>query len=133
MKKISLDMAADLTEVEAACDAIKVLLSENQLQDRQFAIELVARELLNNAILHGSRQDRNKRVTMCLGIGRRWIQLSIADQGGGFDWHKVRRKIPDASAESGRGMAIATNYGQRLRIAAGGRRVDVFFDLAQSD
>lgn len=110
------------------CPVLVDFLTAHGLQKFNFSIELVARELLNNAILHGNKQNPEKLVDFNLFIGRRWIRLQITDQGEGFNWRKAHRQPPNVSAESGRGMAIARVYGQRVHFGAGGRKIEVWFD-----
>jgi len=127
-KKVKIKLASNLNEIDRVCPLALDLLTRCGLQRFHFAIELVARELLNNAILHGNKQNPDKQVEFNLFVGRRWIRLQIADQGDGFNWRQARRLPPDVLAESGRGMAIARVYGQRVHFGAGGRKIEVWFD-----
>lgn len=127
-RNIHFHLASSLTEVDKICPDILELLTEHGLQKFHFGVELVARELLNNAILHGNKQDQSKKVEFSLQVGSRWIRLLVADQGKGFNWRQARRQPPDVAAESGRGMAIARVYGQRIHFGAGGRKIEVWFD-----
>jgi serine/threonine-protein kinase RsbW len=133
-REIHIHLASKLQEVDQVCPVIVDLLTEHGLQVFHFGIELVARELLNNAILHGNKQERTKKVKFSLRIGRRWIRLQVIDEGNGFNWRHVRQQPPDVSAESGRGIAIARVYGQRIVFGNGGRKIEVWFDrsLAQT-
>lgn len=130
---IHIHLASTLPEVDQVCPVILDLLSEHGLQAFHFGVELVARELLNNAILHGNKLERSKKVKFSLRIGRRWIRLQVIDQGNGFNWRQAHRQPPDVSAESGRGMAIARAYGQRIVFGNGGRRIEVWFDRIQAE
>lgn len=66
-------------------------------------------------------------------MGRRWIKLRVQDQGSGFNWRQTRRLPPNIEAISGRGMAIARLYAQRLHFSDGGRQVEIWFDRQQND
>ena len=127
-KKVQIELASNLDEIDQVCLLAMSLLTKCNLQRFHFAVELVARELLNNAILHGNKQNPEKLVGFNLFVGRRWIRLQITDQGEGFNWRQARRLPPDISAESGRGMAIARVYGQRVHFGDSGRRIEVWFD-----
>ena len=64
-----------------------------------FAVELVAREALNNAVIHGNAGDEKKRVTFELRCGKeKWVRLSVSDQGPGFRWRNRRRDLPSPQA-----------------------------------
>ena len=109
------------------CREICSLLEENGLAWVCFAAELVARECLNNAIIHGNRRDVGKRVALDLLIKRRWIYLQIIDEGPGFNWRKARRApLPEDTAISGRGLSISALYADRITFNRRGNRVTVW-------
>ncbi len=121
-------LPSQLSAIEPVCEEINRQLNGCGLGRMTFAVELVLRELLNNAIVHGNRENPGKAVTVNLSIGRRWVRVNVRDQGSGFDWRRARRQKPGATAVSGRGMIIAKCYGQRLRCTGNGRQIEVWFD-----
>ncbi|MBN2644461.1 MAG: ATP-binding protein [Desulfuromonadaceae bacterium] len=127
--RLQLTLPSQLEAVDGVCAAATAGLKERGLDGLCFAVELVMRELLNNAILHGNRLQANKTVGLNLAIGRRWLKVRVEDQGAGFDWRRRQRQPPEETAVSGRGLAIARGYGERLRFGDQGRRVEVWFDL----
>jgi len=54
--------------------------------------------------------------------------MAIGDQGAGYNWRQLRRTLADTGATSGRGIAIARLYGQKVRFGDSGRRVEVWFE-----
>lgn len=126
--RLCLQLRSQTSCVEPVCLQIAELLQRHGLSAHLFAVELVARELLNNAILHGNRQSADNRVDFCLTIGRRWICLRVTDEGKGYDWRRIRRELPGPDATSGRGINIARLYAQRVTFGADGRRVEARFD-----
>jgi len=125
---ITRQLSSDPAAVEPLCLDLAQLLQQHGLTHHLFGIELVARELLNNAIFHGNRRSPDKRVDFGLRIGRRWICMTIGDQGPGYKWRQLRRTLADSEATSGRGIAIARLYGQKVRFGDNGRRVEVWFE-----
>lgn len=89
-------------------------------------MELLLRELMNNAMIHGNGLDAHKQVQVSFRIGMKWIRIQITDEGTGFDWRKTRRTPPDPNAESGRGLAIAMIYAQRVRFNRIGNQVTIW-------
>ena len=121
------EIRSHLAEVDPLCREICSLLEENGLARVCFAAELVARECLNNAIIHGNRRDVGKRVALNLLIKRKWIYLQIIDEGSGFNWRKARRApLPEDKATSGRGLSISALYADRIRFNRRGNRVTVW-------
>ena len=94
-----------------------------------FRIELVARELLVNAVKHGNQFHADRRARMQLAVGRRWVTLHVSDEGKGFDWRAQRRRQSAGVTDThGRGLLIGANYGSRLRFNQAGNEVTVWFE-----
>ena len=122
-------ISSDLTEIDAICRDARKLLETMSLIQHGFSVELLLREFLNNAMIHGNGLDSHKRVKVSLQIGFKWIRIQIADEGPGFDWRKARRIPPDPDAESGRGLAIAMIYAQRVRFNRIGNQVTIWIKI----
>ena len=115
--------------VDGVCRDLRAFLSTSEVSAAGFGIELVARELLNNAVLHGNRLRAEKRAVLELRIGRRWITLRVADTGLGFDWRSARRRTRAARhATHGRGLIIAGEYGAGVTFNQAGNSVTVRFE-----
>jgi serine/threonine-protein kinase RsbW len=114
---------SDLGHVEGVCRAARDLLEASGLTDHVFAVDLLLREFLNNAILHGNRLDASKLVQVEVRVGRRVIVLSVADEGPGFDWRSRRCHKSGATDTSGRGLEIGRIYADRIRFNRAGNRV----------
>jgi anti-sigma regulatory factor (Ser/Thr protein kinase) len=121
-----------LAEVDGVCREVRALLERRGVANRFFAVDLLLREFLNNAILHGNCSDARKRVQVMVRVGRKWIVLRIADEGPGFDWRSMRRVPPDENATSGRGLAIGALYAQRLRFNHAGNQVTSWIRKTES-
>lgn len=104
-----------LTEIDGICCEVHELFEQRHQTENWFAVDLLLREFINNAIIHGHQLDGCKQVEVSVRIGRKWIQLKIADQGPGFNWRHRGREIPDLSAVSGRGLCIAACYCQKIQ------------------
>ena len=116
-------LASSLPALEAACCDLRAYLQARDVGDASFCAELVARELLNNAVLHGNALDTAKTVELELAVGWRWITIRVTDEGAGFDWRAAcRRPLEDTSATHGRGLAICRTYGRHLTYRLGGRQ-----------
>lgn len=122
---------SDLAAVEAVCqEARRLLVSEGQT-DHAFTLDLLLREFLNNAVLHGNCQAANKRVRVAVRVGRTRIVVRIEDEGVGFDWRAMAKRAPaDELATSGRGLGIGALYAQRLRFNRTGNQVVLWIGIA---
>jgi serine/threonine-protein kinase RsbW len=94
-------------------------------EQSSFAIRLALEEGLMNAIKHGNKLDPNKTVHVEATVTPREAQITIEDQGPGFD----RSDVPDPCASenllkcSGRGILLMEAYMDKVQYSRGGRRV----------
>ncbi len=123
---LCLTIPSVLSAVEPVCEEIHGLLEKRHLESLRFQIELVARECLNNAILHGNRAQANRVVNFGMRVGKKLICLRIADQGVGFDWRARQRSWPMNSVASGRGLMLARAYAARIAFNRRGNQVTVW-------
>ena len=123
---------SDLTKVDGVCREAKKLLESNGQEEHIFKVDLLLREFLNNAIIHGNCLNARKHVKVSVRIGRAWIVLWIADEGVGFDWRAKIMSPPDDSATSGRGLAIGAQYAERMQFNRAGNQVTFWIVKADS-
>jgi serine/threonine-protein kinase RsbW len=90
-----------------------------------FAVKIALEEALVNAIKHGNRLDPNKKVHIEARLTPERAEISIEDEGPGFD----RGGVPDPTAEenltkcSGRGILLIEAYMNRASWDRNGRRL----------
>jgi anti-sigma regulatory factor (Ser/Thr protein kinase) len=119
---------ARLEAVDAVCLELRAFMTANGLAVDAFAVELIARECLNNTVLHGNQNQADKTATLSLSLGQRWLRLQIADQGVGFNWRQACRTAADPAASSGRGLAISMLYADRVLFNQRGNQITLWFD-----
>jgi anti-anti-sigma factor len=106
-------LPAELEAVDELCGLLREWLAARRLEAIAFAVELLAREGLTNAVMHGSVADRSSRVELACSVGggvEPALTLRVTDGGAGFDWRSlIGREIP-AEAEGGRGFRILEAY-----------------------
>lgn len=90
-----------------------------------FAAELMVREALNNAALHGSKGRPGAEVVCRLRMRPASFTFGVADSGDGFDWRHTRDAEAELDACSGRGMSILRAYATRVRFNEKGNVVVV--------
>jgi len=103
-----------LPEIE---DFIQALLKEQNMDDEQInAVVLSVAEAASNAILHGNKNDKNKKVFILMEVDDEKVIIRIKDEGKGFD----PSKVPDPTIpenilkDSGRGIHIMNNFLDKL-------------------
>lgn len=116
------EICASRAAVEDLCRSIRSWMRALDPAHR-FAVELLTREALNNAALHGCSFDPCKQITCALRWRSGRVIIAVHDQGGGFDWRTVGARSPARDACSGRGMAILRQYASKLRFSRRGNSV----------
>lgn len=119
-------VASTHAAIEDLCEKLREQLDAHGLTEQRFGVELVARECLNNALVHGNASDPDKRIEIELQIGPAWIHLRITDQGCGFDWRRVIGEVPDCEATCGRGLSILNLYAARIEYNSVGNRISIW-------
>lgn len=103
-------------------------LREGLKEDEVMTLELVASELLSNAVDHGGGESameesdlvEDVRMTLALGVDEHGWELRVSDQGGG-DPAEVARyleagSLPDLEDERGRGFFLLLGLVDELRV-----------------
>jgi anti-sigma regulatory factor (Ser/Thr protein kinase) len=120
--EIRRDIPASLEAVDGLIASLRELLAARSLGRERFAAELVAREVLTNAVLHGAHADASQPIRCVFRLRPGRAILAVSDGGAGFDWRQCG--WPRAgSGVSGRGLDILWRYATRVRFNQVGNRV----------
>ena len=119
-------IASDPIEARRVQDQIESLLKSQQFGDKDiFSIRLALEEALVNAIKHGNRCDRSKKVHISFRILPERFDVSITDEGNGFD----PSEVPDPTAienlerPCGRGLMLMRHYMSNVCFSNSGSSV----------
>lgn len=91
--------------------------------DPVFSGELLLREALLNAVLHGNGSEAQQNVYCAARVKRGNLLIVVIDQGQGFDWQAAMARDAAAHECTGRGLRIFRMYATRVRFSARGNRV----------
>ncbi len=108
-------------EVDAVVDEILDYLQSNcRLENEHlvFIINFTLRELLINAVEHGNKLIKEKRVMCVVSFTDNDICIDVFDEGNGF---KLKKRMSEIAKEDmlrlrGRGIYIITKMGFDLRV-----------------
>jgi len=90
-----------------------------------FAAELLVREALTNAVVHGCRADPSKQVRCSLRLKGRSLLIAVEDDGAGFDWRATPGNPAALPGSSGRGIQILRKYANRVRYNRRGNAIAI--------
>lgn len=117
-------LQSDIAVIDPLCNEIRNVMEQNKLNDDIFSIEILIRESLNNAILHGNKDKPFNKVHFNFKINPSLIEIVVEDQGEGFDWKSAPRTIGDDDIlENGMGLRIYTSYASSVDFNEKGNRV----------
>lgn len=102
-----------LSAIGEVCKQILSKLQGNSFsEDDIFAVHLALEEAFINAVMHGNKMDPNKKVQIDYSVGLDKIEISITDQGKGFE----PQEVPDPRVgknlykPEGRGLLLIHSY-----------------------
>ncbi len=108
-----LSLPSRIDTVASAAAAVAQFISRSGMSDdAAFGIDMAVREAVTNAVLHGNRQDENKTVDIVLKSSPDAVEISVHDQGPGFN----PEDVPDPTATenilktSGRGIFFMRTF-----------------------
>ncbi|MCK5705511.1 MAG: ATP-binding protein [Cyclobacteriaceae bacterium] len=113
--------------IESFIDNIKEKFS---LDDDIYGnIMIAVTESVNNAIMHGNKNNRTKNVTLSLSLNNNAINFKIKDEGIGFDY----QNLPDPTSPenidkpSGRGIFLMKHLSDEVNFSNNGSLVELSF------
>lgn len=123
------DKAEDLVLKEAG----KLGLEEEE----QHQIGMAVRECTVNAVVHGNRYNKNKRVHLLIERSDKALAVVIGDEGEGFDINSLPNPLAPENLlrQSGRGLMLARAFMDEFDLHSrpgGGTEVRLVKYLAQS-
>lgn len=118
--------------IEAFCWDFQQWLGPVPARDA-FVAELILREALANASVHGCRSAPAGAKLRCrLRRNAGYLSILVADPGPGFNWRERLHFMPESAAASGRGMEIYRNYAQRIRFNQSGNLIALWVGLSSN-
>lgn len=90
-----------------------------------FGINISIDEAIRNALIHGNKRDVNKKIFLTYTISPTKLEMSIEDEGDGFEVVKVIEELSsdDKSQERGRGILLMKNFMDKVIFNKKGNKV----------
>jgi serine/threonine-protein kinase RsbW len=94
-------------------------------EDDLFAVHLALDEAFANAVAHGNKMDPNKKVKLEYSVDSDKIEISMTDEGDGFEPDSVPdpRCGPGLDQTSGRGLLLMNSYMDTVKFNEPGNSV----------
>lgn len=87
-------------------------------EDEQHRIGMAVRECMVNAVVHGNRYNRNKRVRVVVSVAEGRFTIRIIDQGEGFEMEEVPDPLHENNLlrHSGRGLFLMGAFMDDMKV-----------------
>jgi len=123
---------ASPSAIEASIRRImEVFHSEGMLGRGKENLVAMFKESLKNAIDHGCRNDRKKRVFVSVVPSAKRLAVTIRDEGEGFDRTETLQGKKDGRREQGRGLTIISEYADKVEWNEKGNVVRMIFNRTE--
>ena len=88
-------------------------------------------EAVNNAIVHGNKEDKNKKVRLGLKQNKKSVRFIVEDEGMGFDHNTLPDPTNPKNIEKvkGRGIFLIKSLSDKTTFKQNGRVVEMLFKL----
>jgi len=135
MKK-TIKFSSEIHNIAKAEEILEDITKQINLNEHIYGnILLSLSEAINNAIIHGNKMMKNKKVTVKYIIKKDLIEIRVYDEGAGFDYNN----IPDPTLrenlekETGRGIYIIKNLTDSLEFDNNGSLIIMKFNIHNND
>lgn len=118
-----------LTLVE---NLVEEIADKHKISEETFANMMVClNEAVINAIVHGNKQNPEKKVYVNADIERKKIIWTIADEGDGFDYNNLADPTAPENLEklTGRGVFILKQLSDQFIFNTKGNEVELHFKI----
>ncbi len=127
MIRIEVTLNADPTAISPVVEGIMEMARGLECAaGKEFEIETALREALANAIVHGCKNDRSKKVQCCVGCDdERGMLIIVRDPGSGFDPFRVPDPCNGENVYSnhGRGIYLINQLMDEVRFEKNGAEI----------
>lgn len=127
---MELVLESDLASIERVVEETEAFLAPRVGdEDLAYRVVLLATEAVTNAIEHGNKFDPNKQVFYRVDVQAARIDLTVEDQGEGFDPsdRDDPREAENLLREGGRGILFMESMADDIQFMDGGRKVHLTF------
>jgi serine/threonine-protein kinase RsbW len=128
----SISIQSKIENINIVEKLIDEISEEAQINSEVYGKMLIATiEAVNNSIVHGNKEDENKKVTITFHMNDIRISIFIQDEGPGFNYQNVPDPTIPENIENiyGRGVYLMRHLADNVVFHNNGQKVEIQFDL----
>jgi serine/threonine-protein kinase RsbW len=106
-----------------------------KINDDKFAhIRLAVNEAVTNAVVHGNKENPDKKVELIASKHKSTLWVSVQDEGTGFDPDNIKNPTKESKLldDSGRGVFLIKEYADEVQFLKGGTQLVMSFELSEN-
>ncbi|MBC7252931.1 MAG: SpoIIE family protein phosphatase [Actinobacteria bacterium] len=127
---LTMTVGTDIRQIRYVIDSVLETLHGFRGLSDPLVLRLCLEEILHNAMEHGNRCDRAKKVYITVKAEPDRAVIRVRDEGEGFDHRGFASREPapaEVLSERGRGLMIVRHYADELRFNREGNEVTLVF------
>ena len=126
----SITINSDIEKLRVVETLVDTLSKKLGISDEVYGKILISTvEAVNNAMLHGNKGNVDKMVTVNFTADGNWFEVSVTDEGEGFQYNSLPDPTDPANIENlhGRGVFIMRSLADALVFNDTGNQVTMRF------
>lgn len=130
-----LTISSSFEEIQHIEPYIEELRHQTGFSDNDFArIMLTLSEAATNAIVHGNKENPQKKVLISSFLKDHILSISVKDEGEGFDPAGVPNPLKEENLlnKGGRGVYLINQYADDVLYSEKGTKLTMKFELEKS-
>jgi len=125
-EKLEIKMKSTFADIDRAWHKIRGLLRREGIdKDALFDVRLSTEEALVNAVKHGNKMKNELFVDVAVVCGDDRVEISVKDQGAGFDYNNLPDPTVDENAAKlcGRGIYLIRKLMDEVHFNKSGNEI----------
>ena len=126
----SITINSDIEKLKVVETLVDTLSKKLGVSDEVYGKILISTvEAVNNAILHGNKGDRNKMVTVLMSADGNVLDITVTDEGEGFEYGNLPDPTDPKNIENlhGRGVFLMRRLADAIEYNSSGNEVKMRF------
>ncbi len=126
----SITINSDIEKLKVVETLVDTLSKKLGVSDEVYGKILISTvEAVNNAILHGNKGDRNKKVTVIMNADGNVLDITVTDEGEGFEYSNLPDPTDPKNIENlhGRGVFLMRRLADAIEYNSAGNEVKMRF------
>ncbi|AFR71878.1 putative anti sigma factor [Brachyspira pilosicoli B2904] len=119
---LKIEIPSNKTLIPYISETFIQYLHSHDIKDAD-AMQIAFEEALTNAIVHGNNNDYSKNVNISFNIKQNMLEISIEDEGSGFNYKAIKINNDDVYRKNGRGILLISLYTDSFHFEDYGRKI----------